>query len=911
MSLNRTVRKLIPCFIIFLILVPTLNSQSLWWDEGISIHLAESSWNTIIEDRASNIHPPLYFFLLKMWLGIAGSTPFSARYLSAMVTTLLPALVYHILKHHFNFRTALTGAYLTSVAPPFIIYGQETRAYAFLPLFFVLLVMQLCQKASPVSARISVSPKLRGILMGITEILFVGFHYTGIFAVVYANLYLIFKAAVRKSKYEALLFIFSIVTMLALSVPWLCVVLVFGLDRVLSQAGISNPLSSGIPLPYLLKLLTVFSIIGLPEALSALDLTRSALISFNLLMITFLLRLFKPGQKQILSLFIIWILPFTFVPVIWLLSPQAHPRYLLPYYLGGWLLIAVLISQDGMAKVQRILLLAATLVSVILGLGGYFFNQTYARSDVRSAAANIKERALEGDIVIIPYTDWSLPQYDTGPAEVIMLPSSQDDLAIAKALDLGARSQSTHIFLLDYDRNALDPSGYVRYALSRQGYLIDRINFHNVFIERYVLSQPYTSPDFKTIPPICVEGEEICLEGADVPDESVSGTMLPIALDWHHGIVENRYALAFRLYTQTGVLVSSADDLLIDHQLLPSDSWTESADFHSYHLLPIPLGLVPQYYKLEISVYAIETPQLSVSLIDQTGKRLPSAEIALTRPALSPWVDASPETLNPAILLTPIHPLPGLTLAGTHIEPSSVAPGDNIYIRLLWYVESEGIPLMNPVIIMNQDGLELSRVNVWGKFGDMPLHRPLLDYVLSSVPLDAKEGIVALQLIADVPGKAFTIGTFNVEGYAHSYEVPEMQNRFKAVIPDIVTLLGFDSDTELVVESGSPVTVTLFWQAGANASQSDIKVFVHLVDKEGNILAQDDSKPVSWTRPTTGWLPGEILVDRHHLAWQQDQVGSGEIVIGLYDAVTGSRFMWENGEDALKLPLYVGHDSEP
>ena len=41
-----------------------LDGQSIWVDEGISLHLATSSLAEIIANRAANIHPPLYFFLL-------------------------------------------------------------------------------------------------------------------------------------------------------------------------------------------------------------------------------------------------------------------------------------------------------------------------------------------------------------------------------------------------------------------------------------------------------------------------------------------------------------------------------------------------------------------------------------------------------------------------------------------------------------------------------------------------------------------------------------------------------------------------------------------------------------------------------------------------------------------------------
>lgn len=897
-----TVRRLLPCLLVFLILVPTLDSQSLWWDEGISIHLATSSWKTIVVDRVSNIHPPLYFFVLKLWLSAAGLTPFSARYLSALVTVLLPAAVYSFLKHRFNRRSALTGSFLLSFAPPFIIYGQEVRAYAFLPLIFVALVGQIWEWKQPRETGNAQSSRAKGMILGITQILFVGFHYSGLFAIVLCNIYLFFRAITRKTKSDRSVLFSSIMIILMMALPWLILFIFLGMDGAFNQAGISNPFADPIPFRYLIKLLAVFSVIGLPEALDAAYVTRSLAVTALLVITVFLASLFKPRQKNNLNMLVIWLLPFIFVPVIWLLSPQAHPRYLLPYFIGGWMMVAVLISLPTVVKVLRITLLAATLVSAILGLDSYLFRQTYARSDVRTAALDIKERALPGDLVLIPNTDWSLPQYDTGNAAVIMLPPAQDEQAIAKALAM--HKGSANVFLLDYDRNVLDPRGYVRFLMSRQGYLAERSQFHNVFLERYILSQPYTPPSCKTLSTVCVEGENLCLQGVDVPVIVVSGSMLPIALCWNHGVVTERYALAFRLYTDSGILVSSVDDLLVDTDRQPSDFWEDNTGFQSYHRLPVPLGLLPEFYKLEMSVYPVDSPTFSVSLIELDGKRIPAVELSQIQPSLSLWVDSSPETVYPEVTSNPNQQGNGLILSGTHIEPTSAAPGDNIYVTLLWQLETEGAhPPVVPELHMIQDGRVLSRVTTWAKFDQMPPHRPMLDYVLFPVPPDAASGEVDLHLYTGSTAQDIKIGTVHVENFARVFDAPEPQYILKAVVPGIATLIGFEIEPELVVKSGEPFTITLIWQAQENAAKNDLKVFVHLVDDEGDVLAQDDAKPVNWTRPTPGWLTGEILTDRHQLQWQKVQSGSGEILVGLYDTATGKRLVWDNGEDALKLPL--------
>ena len=97
--------KLQRLLLLLLILLPAfwlriflLDGQSLWWDEGISLHLATSSFAEIAANRAANIHPPLYFFLLKIWVTLTGTTPFAARYFSALASFLQVALMYAVLR---------------------------------------------------------------------------------------------------------------------------------------------------------------------------------------------------------------------------------------------------------------------------------------------------------------------------------------------------------------------------------------------------------------------------------------------------------------------------------------------------------------------------------------------------------------------------------------------------------------------------------------------------------------------------------------------------------------------------------------------------------------------------------------------------------------------------------------------
>ncbi len=62
-------------------------------------------------------------------------------------------------------------------------------------------------------------------------------------------------------------------------------------------------------------------------------------------------------------------------------------------------------------------------------------------------------------------------------------------------------------------------------------------------------------------------------------------------------------------------------------------------------------------------------------------------------------------------------------------------------------------------------------------------------------------------------------------------------------------------------------------------------VFTHLLDADSRIWAQQDGIPVSGARPTTGWVPGEVIRDEVQLAVDpQAPPGDYVIEVGLYDA---------------------------
>jgi hypothetical protein len=103
---------------------------------------------------------------------------------------------------------------------------------------------------------------------------------------------------------------------------------------------------------------------------------------------------------------------------------------------------------------------------------------------------------------------------------------------------------------------------------------------------------------------------------------------------------------------------------------------------------------------------------------------------------------------------------------------------------------------------------------------------------------------------------------------------------------DVAELVGYDLSTA-EVQWGQPLGLALYWRALDGAAAADYVVFTHLRSEDGRIIAQHDGVPGEGVRSTTGWLPGELIVDYHGLVFTTEggvYAGPAQVAVGLYRA---------------------------
>ena len=120
------------------------------------------------------------------------------------------------------------------------------------------------------------------------------------------------------------------------------------------------------------------------------------------------------------------------------------------------------------------------------------------------------------------------------------------------------------------------------------------------------------------------------------------------------------------------------------------------------------------------------------------------------------------------------------------------------------------------------------------------------------------------------------------------------------------------------IRRGTDLHIVLIWRALSDRPQIGAKVFVHLLDGSGRLVAQADGVPVWWTRPLETWRLGEQLLDVYTLSLPEGiRLDEGKLHIGLYDPDTVTRLPARDQggnrlpEDAASLPLVAWFPPAP
>ena len=293
------------------------------------------------------------------------------------------------------------------------------------------------------------------------------------------------------------------------------------------------------------------------------------------------------------------------------------------------------------------------------------------------------------------------------------------------------------------------------------------------------------------------------------------------------------------------------------------------------------------------------------------GPALPLGQIAVTAPRRP----ADPDELDIRHRLdTSLGPL---TLLGADFDRDEAAPGDPILVTTFWYAEVQPLENENLTVhltLLAADGSPAAEydfpptiawhpTSAWQP-GDVWRGQHILHF-----PASLESGDYSWQLSLEPIHQSTALpSTIHITAPPRTFTPPPFQHPVGVTLGDVATLVGFDLTPPLVGEGteeggfnpGEPLAVTLVWRAEAE-TRTSYRVFLHLIGPDGALVVQSDGIPANWTRPTTGWLPGEYVTDEHVLTLPaKAQAGDYTLSAGLY-VPDGERLTAPDGSGRILL----------
>lgn len=405
---------------------------------------------------------------------------------------------------------------------------------------------------------------------------------------------------------------------------------------------------------------------------------------------------------------------------------------------------------------------------------------------------------------------------------------------------------------------------------------------------------------------------EITLLGYDLQPKVVpSGQSTRLQLYWQllgDEISENYSSVVYLRDPSGNIILQAGSQHPGD---LPISQWIGGEFYVQEQLhITVPQGTPPGTYPIDAALYS-HTSGRNLDVSDAGGNpvgvtvqigvlevRAPSAPANPNRLGLAARLD---ERLNDELMLLGISDLPdtlevGQPLAVTWGWRASSQPTQLYRAQLVWEDEDGEVAATSPILTL----IPGYGTDQWRR-GDVWKGTNLL-----TVPGRLKSGTyeVGIQLLdtTEQPtGERLSIGNMSVTTPPRSFDPPNPDTDAEVTWQNGIRLLGYDLNDRRITQ-GEALEFTLYWQPESDLTAS-LTLFVHLVDQNGNIVAQQDQIPVRGSRPTTGWAPAEVVTDSLALYIAPDSApGQYHLQIGWYNAATGERVRLITGVDYWLLP---------
>jgi mannosyltransferase len=613
-------RRRFQLWILFVVLLAfslrlyAIDRQDIWGDEAFSIWLSSQPLPEVVAGGADT-HPPLYPFLLYLWLGLSGSSVLAVRLLSAAISTLTVPVVYALGRRAFGQATGFVAALLAAVSPVLVYYAQETRMYVLVTLLAAASVYWVL--------RVFREPRSSGAWLAylLTSLAAAYTHYYAFFVILAENLVVV-PSLLRRRRWPALRRWLAAQGALALAyIPWIAVQTGFlsgkasarfeewdltTAGRIAGETLIAFAAGLAVPPPASWLVATLF-LIAVGAAVASLFRRR------------------EPGPWLIvayllLPLFLAWavnpIMPFFYARYLLLIAPAFC-------ILTAWGVMVWGHLWRPLSAVGLAILLAGS----GYGLHGYYTDEAHVRGRYGQMMSYIQDNAQPGDGLILanqlqrPIFEYYQPQ----ELQAYFFPRYEyplEDPRTAEDLEAIA-ADHPRLWLVRFGNPAeYDPSGFLVRWLGTHGSKAYFDGWVDADLSLYVMAPAATTEGIEH--PLRADlGDRVRLLGYTLSAESVApGETLLLTLYWQAlAPMEESYTV-FTHLLDADQQIQAQMDSEPQGGGLPTNRWTVGQTVPDNYALTVDAGASAGPHVLEVGMYLLETRQRLTVRDPDTGTSL-------------------------------------------------------------------------------------------------------------------------------------------------------------------------------------------------------------------------------------------------------------------------------------------------
>jgi len=602
-----------------------LGAQSLWNDEGTTVQLVGADLATITRLAASDIHPPLYYYALHFWAAIFGTSEFAVRSLSALLGTVLVALVYLLGRRLYDSRAGLLAAFVIAVAPFQVYYSQEARMYILATVLGAVSTFLLVTILGAAGEDETRETERKAWHLPIAYVLVTSAalytHYLAFSLLLAQNLcwilvigHSLWRTGELKGRVVLRCLAFWVAMQIAivgLYCPWL----VMTWEQLGRWPAVSEPFG------FLWMVRRTLLVLSLGITVEMSSTTGAIAASFGLLaMLGTVYGVLRGDRDRVRGSLIAW--SYCGVPllVFYIVSRQRplwNPKFLLLASPGFYLLVArgataVTDLVSGFSRRAAAIALAVVLLFVILASGlslhNLYHDPRYARDDYRGIVRYIEATAGPDDAIIInaPSQIETVAYYYRGDLPMYPLPRHRPlrrDETETELQDIAARHERVFAILWATDQS--DEERFIEGWLDAHTYKALDEWHGNVRLAVYAV--PQEAPTEITHPLDAVLGDSIRLLGYALPSAEVrAGDVLQLTLFWQaKEPILRRYKVFVHVLDGDGQIISQRDSEPGGGARLTTTWQPGETVLDNYGVL-IPLDAPAGEYQVKIGMYHVK-----------------------------------------------------------------------------------------------------------------------------------------------------------------------------------------------------------------------------------------------------------------------------------------------------------------